>query len=116
MKQKNLIAFVLTGLFLVNLFVANSGNLLGLLSGEKITVVNPFCKKSKTSNTDGTATLIEYASVQALEIPVICTTAIDFKNASFSLILAEDNFKNYIFNDELYSELFSKRFYIPPRV
>ncbi len=116
MKQKNLIAFLLTGLFLVNLFVANSGNLLGLLSGEKIAVVNPFCKKLKTSNTGGDTTLIEYQLAQALEIPVICTTVIDFKNPSFTLILAEDNFKNYIFNDELYSELFSKRFYIPPRV
>jgi len=116
MKQKNLIAFLLTGLFLVNLFVAHSGNLLGLLSGEKITVVNPFCKKLKASNTNGDSATIDYASIQALQIPVICTTAIDLMNPSFSLILAEDNFKNYIFNDELYSELFSKQFYIPPRV
>ena len=116
MKQKNHIAFLLTGLFLMNLFVLHSGGLIGLLSGEKIAVVNPFCKKSKFVKTSGDSAMIDYSVAQSLEIPAVCTTVIDFKNPSFSVVLAEDNFKNYIFNERPYSKLFSERYYIPPRV
>ena len=116
MKQKNLIAFLLTGLFLMNLFVLHSGGLMGLLSGEKVTVVNPFCKKSKFSNKNGDSATIDYSEAQSIEIPAVCTTVIDFKNPVFSVIPVEDNFKIYVFNERPYSKLFSERYYIPPRV
>lgn len=116
MKQKNLIAFLLMGLFLMNLFAFHSNGLLGLLSGEKITLVNPFCKKLNPSKTNRDSATIDFSTVQSMEIPAVCTTVIDFKNPSFSVIRAEDNFKIHIYNNVLHSKLISERYYIPPRV
>ena len=100
----------------MNLFVLNSGGLLGLLSGERITVVNPFCKKAKSSDSNGDSVLIEVLSTNTLAIPAVCTTVIDIQNPLFVVIPVEDNFSNYTFNQNPYSKLFSERYYIPPRV
>ena len=116
MKQKRVISFLLTGLFLINLFVLHSGGLVGLFTGDSVRVVNPFCKKSKAGKTGGNSETIEYASVQGLEIPVICTSVIDFKDTSFRIIVANENFRKYSFHNKPYSEICSDRDYIPPRV
>lgn len=104
------------GLFLIHLFVLHSGGFLGLVSGESITVVNPFCKKSKAQKTGDKSETVEYASIQGQEIPVICTSIIEFKNPSFAIIPAGDNFSQYLFHNKLYSKIFSDRDYMPPRV
>jgi len=116
MKQKNLLAFLLTGLFLINLFAIPSIGILGLLSGEKMSVVNPFCKKLNHPSNSTETDMIDYAVAQTIGIPAICTTAFDFKNPTFTIHFSEDNFKEYIFKDSLHSHLFSDSFYIPPRV
>lgn len=116
MNAKNLTAFFLVGLFLMNLVTFHSGGLLQVVSGKKVSVVYPFCEKSKgISNSDETLTL-DHSTVNSLEIPVICTSVFDFKTTSFSFVLVEDNFKDYVFSDTLHLNLFSEPLYLPPRV
>jgi len=115
MKQKNLISFLLTGLFLLNLFTAHAVGFIGLVSGEKMSLVNPFCKKANPAHTNGHSDQIDYAVAHTIAIPAICTTVFDFKNPTFSIHFSEDNFKEYIFHDSLHSHLFSNRHYNPPQ-
>jgi len=116
MNVKNFTTFFLTGLFLMNLLAFQSNGLLQVLTGKEVTVVHPFCKKSKsTSASDDTFTM-DLSSVSSLEIPVICSSVIDFKKASFSFVLAEDNFKEYVFSDTLHLNLFSEPLFLPPKV
>ncbi len=115
MNLKNLIALFLTGLFLMNLTVSQSGGLLKVLTGKEVTVVHPFCKKSKSTSNKGNALTADPTSTSSIEIPAICTTAFDFKTASFSFVTAENNFKAYGFTDILHLKLFTEQLYIPPR-
>ncbi|WP_026452439.1 hypothetical protein [Aequorivita capsosiphonis] len=116
MNTKNLTAFFLAGLFLMNLMAFQSGALLQILSGKKISVVHPFCENSKsTANSDATFSL-DLSSVHSLEIPVICTSVFDFKTTALSFVLAKDNFKDYVFSDTLHLSLFTEPLYLPPRV
>ena len=116
MNVKNLIAFLLTGLFLINLLAFQSNGLLKVLTGKEVTVVHPFCKKLKSGPTSGDTFLMDMSSISSLEIPVICTTVFDFKTTSFSFILVQDNFKHYVFSDALHLDLFSEPLLLPPRV
>lgn len=117
MKQKSFIALILTGLFLMNLTAVHIGGLLQLASNEEMSISNPFCLKSGFIKFGTASNLLDNTSSnQSLEIPAICNSVFDFKKASFSILFAEDNFKTYVFNDKIYSDLFSERFYIPPRV
>ena len=116
MNAKNLTAFFLTGLFLMNLLAFQSNGLLQVLTGKEVTVVHPFCKKSKSTSTSDDTLSMDLSSLSSLEIPVICTTVFDFKTTSFSFVFAEDNFKDYVFADALHLNLFSEPFLLPPRV
>lgn len=116
MNAKSLIVFFLTGLFLMNLMAAQSGALLQVLTGKEVTVVHPFCKKSKSNSTSGDSVKFDNSAANSFEIQAICTTVFDFKITSFSFTSAEDNFKDYVFSEILHSNLFAKRLDIPPRV
>lgn len=116
MNVKNLTAFFLAGLFLMNLLAFQSNGLLQILSGKKVTIVNPFCEKSNSSSNSDDVFSLDHPSVHSLEIPIICTTVFDFKTASFSFVLAQDNFKEYVFSDKLHLNLFSEPLLLPPIV
>lgn len=116
MNSKNLIVFFLTGLFVMNLMAAQSGALLQVLTGKEVTVVHPFCKKSKSNSKTGDALKIDSTSVNSAQIQAICSTVFDIKTASFSFISVEDNYKVYTFSEILHSNLFAERLEIPPRV
>ena len=116
MKSKNLIVFFLTSLFMMNLMAAQSGALLQVLSGKKVTVVHPFCKKPKSNSKTCNSIKSDNTAVDSFQIQAICTTVFDFKTASFLFIAVEDNFKDYAFSESLYSNLFAERLEIPPRV
>lgn len=116
MNAKNLTAFFLTGLFLMNLLAFQSNSLLQVLTGKEVNVVHPFCKKAKSTSTSDDSFSMDLSSLSSLEIPVLCTSVFDFKTSSFSFALAEDNFKNYIFSDALHLNLISEPLLFPPRV
>lgn len=116
MNSKNLIVFFLTGLFVMNLMAAQSGALLQVLTGKEVTVVHPFCKKSKSNSKTGDSIKIDNTAVDSFQIQAICNIVFDFKTAYFSFIHAEENFKNYAFTEILHSNLFAERLEIPPRV
>ncbi|MGO3183549.1 MAG: hypothetical protein ACTIJ9_12040 [Aequorivita sp.] len=116
MNVKNLTAFFLAGLFLMNLLAFHSGGLLQVLTGKEVSIVHPFCEKSNSSSNSDDTLKMDHSALSSLEIPVICTTVFDFKTASFSFVLAEDNFKDYVFSDTLHLNLFSEPLYLPPRV
>lgn len=116
MSVKNLTAFFLTGLFLMNLLALQSNGLLQLLTGKEVTIINPFCEKSKSSSDADDTFSVDLTTIQSLEIPVICTTVFDFRTTSLSFSLAEDNFKEYLFSDNFHLNLFSETLYLPPRV
>lgn len=116
MNLRNLIAFFLAGLFLMNLLAFHSGGLLQVFSGKEISIVHPFCEKSKSSSNSDNTLAMDHTTISSLEIPVICTTVFDFDAASFSFVFAEDNFKEYVFSDTLHLNLFSEPLYLPPKV
>ncbi len=115
MKSKNLIVFFLTGLFVMNLMAFQSGAMLQVLTGKDVTVVHPFCKKSKSISTAGDSVKLDLSATHSFDISVICNTVFNFKTTSFSFIPAEDNFKNDVFSETLHLNLFAERFYLPPR-
>lgn len=100
----------------MNIFIAQSQGLVNLLSGETITVINPFCKKLKAKKAHENSASIDYSMNHGMEIPVICTSVFHVENPSFSIISTKDNFKKYRFHKISYSEIYSERDYIPPRV
>ena len=116
MNSKNLIAFVLAGLFLMNLTLSQSASLLEVLTGKEVTVVHPFCKKviSNANKTDSHK--VDNSASSSYEISAICNTVFNFKTTSFTFFTVKDNFKEYVFEDALHINLFAERFYIPPRV
>ena len=116
MNSKTLISILLTGLFMMNIFAANGAILLEAVTGENITIINPFCKKSSDSNTNSESESIEYPTAQAVQISVICTSVYDFENPTFVNQLVEDNFEVYAFTDSFRSDLFSRQFYTPPKL
>lgn len=116
MNAKTLTAFFLMGLFLMNLLAFQSNGLLQILTGKEVTVVHPFCKKSKSASTSEDTISVNLSSASSLEIPVICTTVFDFRSISFSFVSVEDNFKDYVFSDTLHLNLFSEPLFLPPRV
>lgn len=116
MIAKRLIAFFLTGLFLVNLTAAQSSSLLQILTGKEVTVVHPFCKKAISNSNKTTSFKVDNSAASSFEISAICTTVFDPKTTSFTFVTAEDNFKAYVFAEPLHINLFAERFYIPPRV
>lgn len=116
MSAKNLTAFFLTGLFLMNLIALQSNGLLQVLTGKQVTIVNPYCENSKSSSYVDETFSVDLSTIQSLEIPVICTTVFDFKTTAFSFVLAEDNFKEYLFSDSFHLNLFSETLYLPPQV
>lgn len=116
MISKNLTAFFLMGIFLVNLLAFQSNGLLQVLTGKDVSLVHAFCKKSKNSFTSDDTITMDFSSVHSLEIPVICNSVFDLKTTSFSFVLAEDNFKEYVFSDTLHLNLFSEPLFFPPRV
>lgn len=118
MKQKNVIALVLTGLFLIHLTVTHLGGLIQLVSKEEIARYSLFCPKSSAIKAAGEASmLVSTAANPSIEIPVFCNSYFDFKVEAFSTLFVEENHLiSYIYNDEFYSDLFSVRHYIPPRI
>ena len=118
MTQKSFIALVLTGLFLMNLTVTHLGGVIQLASGEEIARSSSFCPKSVSVKAGDEASMLASATTNpSLEIPVFCNSYFDFKVESFSIpLIVEDYFKTYVFNDDLYSHVFSERYYLPPRV
>lgn len=116
MKSKNLTAFFLAGLFLINLLAFQSNGLLQVLTGKEVTVVHPFCKKAKSLFTAEDSFTVDHSSVHSLEIPVICSSVFDLKTTSFSFVFAEDNFKEYVFSNTLHLNLISEPLFFPPRV
>ncbi|MCG2420170.1 hypothetical protein K8089_14160 [Aequorivita sp. F47161] len=116
MNAKNFIAFFLAGLFLMNITLSQSGELLQVLTGKEVTVVHPFCKKAKSTSNKTTSFKVDNLAANSFEISAICTTIFDFKTTSFTFVAAEDNFKAYAFAEPLHINLFAERFYIPPRV
>tara|TARA_R110000772_G_scaffold188073_1_gene299159 strand:+ start:402 stop:746 length:345 start_codon:yes stop_codon:yes gene_type:complete len=114
--MKNLIAFFLASLFLLNLTLSQSGSLLQVLTGKEVTVIHPFCKKAKRTSSNSESFKADNSASTSLEIAAICNTVFDLKTTTFTFIAAEDNFKNYAFKDALRINLFAERFYIPPRV
>lgn len=116
MKPKNLIVFFLTSLFMMNLMAAQSVALLQDLSGKEVTVVHPFCKKSKSHSKTSNSIKLDNTAVDSFQIQAICTTVFDIKTTSFSFAYLEDNFKDYAFSEIIYANLFSDRLKIPPRV
>ncbi len=116
MIAKHLIAFFLTGLFLLNLTVAQSGSLLQILTGKEVTVVHLFCKKAKSNSNKTTSFKVDNSAASSFEISAICTTVFHLKTISFTFVTAKDNFKASVFEEPLHINLFAERFYIPPRV
>lgn len=116
MITKNLTVFFLAGLFLINLLAFQSNGLLQVLTGKEVTVVHPFCKKTKNLFTAKDTFTMDHSSIHSLEIPVICSSVFDLKTTSFSFVFAEDNFKNYVFSDALHLNLSSEPLLLPPRV
>lgn len=116
MNLRNLTAFFLASLFLLNLLAFQSNGLLQVLTGKEVTVVHPFCKKAKNSFPADDSFTIDHSSVNSLEIAIICTPIIDLKTTTYSLIFAENNFKEYGFSDNLHLNHFSEPFLFPPRV
>ncbi|WP_310992203.1 hypothetical protein [Aequorivita marina] len=100
----------------MNLLAFQSNGLLQVFSGNKVSIVNPFCEKSNTASNTGDEISIDLSSFHSLEIPVICTTVFDFKTTAFSMVFAEDNFKEYVFSNALHLNLFSEPLLLPPRV
>ena len=115
MNRKNFISFFLTGLFLMNLFSANATSLIQAWTGEEISIVNPFCKKTGDSKSNSKSEITDFETVQSIQISAVCTTAFDIKNPNFTVNFEEDNFKNHSFTDSFRSDLFSVNFYTPPR-
>lgn len=116
MKQKNYIALLLTGLFLMNLMAAHIGGLTHIFSEENVVIFNPFCLKSNFISLGDDAEITNSATEAPIAIPAICNLELDIKKPSFTILFAEDNFKTYVFNDKFQSNLFSVRYYLPPQV
>jgi len=116
MKQKRNIAVMLAGLFLMNLFAVHTLSALSLMSGEDISLVNPFCKKSNAANTENDFEFSTFAIDQTVEITAVCTTVFDFKSPTLIFFSVEDNFKEYTFSDSLHLNIFLDRHLLPPRV
>jgi hypothetical protein len=95
---------------------AHSGAMFQVLLGKEVTVVHPFCKKSKSNSKTGDALKIDNTTASSFQIQAICTTAFDFNRVAFSFIPIEDNFKKYVFSEILHSNPFAERLYIPPQV
>lgn len=115
MIPKTIISILLTGLFMMNIFAANAAILLEVVTGEDITIINPFCQKTSDSKSNSESETIDYPTPSAVQIPAICTSVYDFKNPTFVIQLVEDNFEDYAFTDSFRSDLFSKQFYTPPK-
>lgn len=115
MNQKNFIALLLTGLFLMNLMAVHIGGLTQIFSEEKVAIFNPFCLKSNFINFGEDAEITTSAPQASIAIPAICSLHFDFKKPSFTILFAEDNFKTYVFSDKFQSNLFSVRYYLPPQ-
>ena len=99
----------------MNIFAANAASLLQIVTGEEVSIINPFCKKTRDSKSNSKSEIIDYASAQSIQIPAICTSVIDFKNPTFTIQIVEDNFKNYAFTNSFRLDLFTEQFYTPPK-
>lgn len=115
MKQKRNIAGMLAGLFLMQLFAVHTLGVLSFLSGEDISLANPFCKKMNAANTENDFELTNFDIDQIIEITAVCTTVFDFRSPAFALFSVEDNFKEYTFSDSLHLNIFLDRHLLPPR-
>jgi|SRR5690554_604514 len=115
MKQKRNIAMMLAGLFLMNIFSVHTLQALSFMSGEDISLVNPFCKKSNAANTENDLEFSTFAIDQIVEITAVCTTVFDFKSPALALFSVKDNFKEYTFSDSLHLNIFLDRHLLPPR-
>lgn len=115
MNRENIISFMLTGLFLMNIFSANAASLIEAWTGEEVSIINPFCKRTGDLKSNSKSEITDYATLQSIQISAICTTAFDFENPSFTIHFAEDNFEKHVFTDSFRLELFSTQFYTPPK-
>ncbi len=115
MNTKNHIAFLLSGILLINLTLGQIPRFFEVLTGKEVTIVHPFCKKAK-NNAQHDSFKVNKASSGSFILSAICTTVIDFKLVAVKFFTGVDNFKDYIFKDSMRKNLFAKRFYIPPRV
>tara|TARA_R110002050_G_scaffold286654_1_gene437377 strand:- start:34 stop:336 length:303 start_codon:yes stop_codon:yes gene_type:complete len=100
----------------MNLSLSQSTGLLKVMTGKEVTVVHPFCKKSKSKSNTQDSIKRDLSSAGSIDILAVCNTVFDFKTTSFTFVPAEENFKKYSFSDALRVNLFAERFYIPPRV
>lgn len=99
----------------MNIFATNAASLLQIAIGEKVSIINPFCKKAGDSKSDSKSEIIDYASAESIQISAVCTSVFDFKNPSFISEIVEANFKNYVFANSLRLDLFTDQFYTPPK-
>lgn len=116
MKYRNLISYLLIGVFLINLMSAHSNGPLQILTGNNVSVVHPFCKKVKSKKADTKSAKIDFANEKSVEIPALCINVFKIDNPSLTFIFTEDNFKTYTFSNKFHLNLYAEQFYIPPRV
>ena len=99
----------------MNLTLAHLGGLAQIFSEDSLAISNPFCQKLGILNLGEDSQLSDDTS-RGDFVSSSANGTFDFKKPSFSILFAEDNFEIYVFNDNLQSDLFAARFYIPPRV
>lgn len=102
-------------LFLLNLTMANSATVLQVLMGKEITVVHPFCKKKSGNSHQKSQFNTDKLMADSVSISAVCTTVFSFREAHFIFIPGSDNFKDFVFAEPFHINLFTERFYIPPR-
>lgn len=115
MKPKNITAFLLASLILLSLATNSYGGFASVFTNN-ITFVKPFCKNNNLAITDTKSEIHQHKLDQQSQIPLICTSFLEFINPSFLLIYSEDNFENYNFKEFSQFNLFDERSYLPPRL
>jgi|SRR5690554_314239 len=116
MRQKRNIALMLAGLFLMNLFAVHTLSAWSFISGEDISLVIPFCKKSNAANSENDFEFSSVAIDQTVEITAVCTTVFDFKSPALTFFFVSDNFKECNFSDSLHLNVFLDQHLLPPQV
>lgn len=117
MKQKQNIAVMLAGIFLMNLFAVHTLGAMSLVSNvDNFSIIKPFCVKSNAAHTTNDFEFTDFEIDQTVAITAVCTTVFNFKSPALAFFSVEDNFKEYNFSDSLHLNIFLDRHLLPPRV
>lgn len=116
MKPKNYIALFLTLLFLGKLISVDAKMYTLLLESNGISLVNRFCHKDKFIDASDQQLLQQAEQHLNLEMDFLCQAPVQISLFEWQPLITEGNFKNHNYNNPPVIQVYSDRFYPPPRV